>query len=37
LGAWGGDFVMVTAEEDPTDYFKSKGFNTIIPYTEMVR
>ena len=37
LGAWGGDFVMVTAEEDPTDYFKSKGFNTIIPYTEMLR
>lgn len=36
LGAWGGDFVMVLSELDPTGYFSSKGFNTIIPYDEMI-
>lgn len=36
LGAWGGDFVLVASKADPTDYFKSKGYNTIIPYKEMV-
>lgn len=36
LGAWGGDFVLVTSENDPTDYFKSKGLDTIIPYSKMV-
>ncbi|WP_299361421.1 GYDIA family GHMP kinase [Winogradskyella sp.] len=35
LGAWGGDFVLVTSCTDPTTYFKSKGFETIIPYAEM--
>jgi len=36
LGAWGGDFVMVLSESDPTSYFSSKGFDTIIPYDEMI-
>ncbi|TDE02872.1 GYDIA family GHMP kinase [Flavobacterium hiemivividum] len=36
LGAWGGDFVMVVSETDPTDYFSSKGFNTIVLYDEMI-
>ena len=36
LGAWGGDFVLATSETDPTLYFSSKGFDTIIPYSEMV-
>ncbi|PKH67069.1 GHMP kinase [Flavobacterium sp. ALD4] len=36
LGAWGGDFVMVLSELDPTAYFSSKGFNTIITYDEMI-
>lgn len=36
LGAWGGDFVMVVASNDPTSYFKSKGFETIIKYEEMI-
>lgn len=36
LGAWGGDFVMVTAKHiEDLDYFKSKGFSTIIPYKHM--
>lgn len=36
LGAWGGDFVLATAEEDPTAYFTAKGYTTIVPYKEMV-
>ncbi len=36
LGAWGGDFVLVTAKADPTSYFNSKGFDVVIPYSEMV-
>jgi len=36
LGGWGGDFVLATGKEDAKDYFTKKGYNTIIPYTEMV-
>lgn len=36
LGAWGGDFIMVTSRTNPEAYFKEKGFNTIIPYEKMV-
>ncbi len=36
LGAWGGDFVLATSKENPTAYFKTKGFNTVIPYKDMV-
>lgn len=36
LGAWGGDFVLAISKEDPTDYFKKKGFGTVIPYAEMI-
>jgi mevalonate kinase len=36
LGAWGGDFVMVIATENPIDYFILKGYATIIPYDEMI-
>ena len=36
LGAWGGDFVLVIAAENPTAYFKEKGYETILPYSEMV-
>ncbi|WP_420604011.1 GYDIA family GHMP kinase [Flagellimonas sp.] len=35
LGAWGGDFVMVTGSEENMDYFKSHGYSTIIPFSEM--
>ena len=37
LGAWGGDFILTTSESDPSDYFKSKGLDVIIPFTEMVK
>lgn len=36
LGAWGGDFVMSISKENPTNYFKSKGFEIVIPYSEMI-
>ena len=36
LGAWGGDFVLVIARENPTDYFKEKGFETIVSYQDMI-
>ncbi|WP_333600503.1 GYDIA family GHMP kinase [Flavobacterium sp.] len=36
LGAWGGDFVMSISKENPTEYFRQKGFGTIIPYSEMI-
>jgi mevalonate kinase len=38
LGAWGGDFVLATADESPEDvrqYFKDKGFDVVIPYRDM--
>jgi len=36
LGAWGGDFVLVTSQDDPTEYFASKGFEVVISYIDMV-
>ncbi|MFH7016588.1 GYDIA family GHMP kinase [Flavobacterium sp. FlaQc-47] len=36
LGAWGGDFVMVISEEDPTVYFSEKGYKIILSYDEMI-
>ncbi|UII74692.1 GHMP kinase [Flagellimonas sp. HMM57] len=36
LGAWGGDFIMATGGSDVSDYFKAKGFETVVPYADMV-
>ena len=36
LGAWGGDFVLVLSKTDPTEYFKAKGFETILTFEEMI-
>lgn len=35
LGAWGGDFILATGNDDTPSYFKSKGYDTVIPYQEM--
>ena len=36
LGAWGGDFILASAlDKNPTDYFRSKGFNTVLNYNEL--
>jgi len=36
LGAWGGDFVMVLSKYNPKEYFKEKGYDTLIPYSKMI-
>lgn len=35
LGAWGGDYVLVTGT-DAIEYFTSKGYERIIPFTDMI-
>ncbi|CAG5082568.1 GYDIA family GHMP kinase [Parvicella tangerina] len=38
LGAWGGDFVMVTAaNRKDLDYFRNKGYCTIISYKDIIK
>lgn len=36
LGGWGGDFVLVTARGNTLNYFKTKGYTTIISYSDMI-
>lgn len=36
LGGWGGDFVLATGGEKEQEYFRSKGYETIIPYSKMI-
>jgi mevalonate kinase len=36
LGAWGGDFILATGNKETPNYFKEKGFNTVIPFDKMV-
>lgn len=36
LGAWGGDFILATGNEDTFSYFVSKGYTTIIPFEDMI-
>jgi len=39
LGAWGGDFILAATdqgEEAVKAYFNAKGFETVIPYSEMI-
>lgn len=36
LGAWGGDFILATGNDQTPNYFKDKGYPIIIPYQEMV-
>ncbi|MEH6620094.1 GYDIA family GHMP kinase [Maribacter arcticus] len=36
LGAWGGDFVLVTGTASEMTYFRNKGYSTILPYKEMI-
>lgn len=36
LGGWGGDFILVASKVNPLSYFIRKGYETIIPYSEMV-
>ncbi|MFS4455053.1 GYDIA family GHMP kinase [Maribacter sp. 2304DJ31-5] len=36
LGAWGGDFVLATGNENTPGFFRKKGYSTVIPYMDMV-
>lgn len=36
LGAWGGDFILVTGNQDTPNYFHQKGFETVLSYSEMI-
>lgn len=37
LGAWGGDFVLATGSEKDREYFRGKGYGTIISFMEMTK
>lgn len=40
LGAWGGDFVLVSNDLDMDyvkKYFQSKGYNNIISFNDMIQ
>ena len=36
LGAWGGDFILATGGPEAKDYFKAKGYETILSFDEMI-
>lgn len=36
LGAWGGDFALVLSKENPSQYFRDKGYETLLTYAEMI-
>lgn len=39
LGAWGGDFVLVTSDRgfsETQSYFQKKGFQTVLPYRQII-
>jgi len=36
LGAWGGDFILATGDTDAPRYFKTKGFDIVITYEELL-
>lgn len=37
LGAWGGDFMMVTGRTEDLSYFREKGFHILVPFNEMIK
>lgn len=36
LGAWGGDYILACSESAP-DYFKSKGYERILSFKQMIK
>ena len=36
LGAWGGDFILAASNEEGPEYFTSRGYETVIPFNEMI-
>ena len=35
LGSWGGDFILASGDNETPNYFSKKGYNIIIPFSEM--
>ena len=35
LGSWGGDFILASGDNETPKYFSKKGYETIIPFSEM--
>lgn len=36
LGGWGGDFILATGDKNTPEYFKNKGYHTVIPFKDMI-
>ena len=36
LGAWGGDFFLATGNAAAVEYFKAKGYTTVVGYSDMI-
>ncbi|WP_185869129.1 GYDIA family GHMP kinase [Blattabacterium cuenoti] len=36
LGAWGGDFVLISSRKGMKNYFYKKGFRTLLSFEEMI-
>ena len=36
LGGWGGDMIMVTSHNNPSVYFKERGYSTIFKFKELL-
>lgn len=36
LGGWGGDFILATGGAAEREYFREKGYSTIIEYSDMI-
>jgi len=37
LGAWGGDFILVTGTKNAMSYFLNKGYKTIFEYSKLIK
>ena len=35
LGAWGGDFILAAGSKSTIEYFKGKGYHTVLKYKEI--
>ncbi len=36
LGAWGGDFILAAGDRDTPEYFRRRGYPTVLTFDEMV-
>ena len=37
LGGWGGDFILAAGKEKDKEYFRSKGYDTIFNYSDLIK